>query len=248
MARFRDAARVAIVAGRAMSSLERFALLKSVGPALLRQTETRCSFQRYEANALVIDYDDPSSDVYFILSGAVRILYRAATGKEVILGEVGDGHYFGELAAIDAAPRSANVTTLQRSEMAVMPGAVFVELLNGSPELQLHLLTSLAVRVRTLNARLAEYTFLQARHRLYAELLRLSRPRPGHDGQRTVSPPPLQHDLANRISTRREVVSRELSALARAGIIEKTRGALVLADPGELNRRISAALDEQPRP
>jgi CRP/FNR family transcriptional regulator, cyclic AMP receptor protein len=42
------------------------------------------------------------------------------------------------------------------------------------------------------------------------------------------------------------VVSRELSALEKAGLVEKTRGALVLRDPGELNRRISAALDEPP--
>jgi CRP/FNR family transcriptional regulator, cyclic AMP receptor protein len=40
------------------------------------------------------------------------------------------------------------------------------------------------------------------------------------------------------------VVTRELSALEKAGLIEKCRGALVLKDPGELNRRISAALDE----
>jgi hypothetical protein len=39
-------------------------------------------------------------------------------------------------------------------------------------------------------------------------------------------------------------VSRELSALEKAGLIDKTRGALVLRDPGELNRRISAALEE----
>jgi GH35 family endo-1,4-beta-xylanase len=53
----------------------------------------------------------------------------------------------------------------------------------------------------------------------------------GKDSQRIVSPPPLQRELADRISTQREVVTRELAALARKGIVEKTRGGLVIADP-----------------
>ena len=85
----------------------------------------------------------------------------------------------------------------------------------------------LAQRIRTLNYRLAEQSFLQAKHRLYAELLRLSKPRLGHEGQRSVSPPPTQKELAERIGTRREVVSREINALQKQGIFEKTRGALV---------------------
>ncbi len=82
------------------------------------------------------------------------------------------------------------------------------------------------------------------KYRLYAELIRLSAPRSGGSDMRAISPPPFHHDIANRIGARREVVSRELSALEKAGLIDKTRGALVLKDPGELNRRISAALEE----
>ena len=177
------------------------------------------------------------------LSGKVRILYRAGTGKEVILGELDGGEFFGELAAIDGQARSANVTALNRSELCLMPGPVFIELAEG-PEFNRALLTVLSGRIRSLNARLAEQAFLQVRYRLFAELLRLSAPRPGGDGTRAISPPPFHHDIANRIGARREVVTRELSALEKAGLLDKTRGALVLNDPGELNRRISAALEE----
>lgn len=211
---------------------------------LTREIETRSRVIRAAANELIIDYDDPSSDVYFVRSGKVRVLYRTPGGKLVILGEMGVGQLFGELAAIDGAPRSASVTALQRSELHVIPGAEFLELLDQFPRFNSGLRELLARRIRDLNERLAEYSFLQAKHRLYAELLRLSMPRTGHDGQRAISPPPIQHDLANRIGTRREVVSRELGSLMRARIVERTRGALVLVDPGELNRRISAALDE----
>ena len=52
----------------------------------------------------------------------------------------------------------------------------------------------------------------------------------------------LQKDVADRIGTQREVVTRELSALKRAGLIESTRGGLVLLDPDGLNNIISDAL------
>jgi CRP/FNR family transcriptional regulator, cyclic AMP receptor protein len=227
-----------------MGTLADIALLRPLGPALLCDLETRCAFGRHEANELIIDYDDTSTDVYFVLSGKVRILYRAGTGKEVILGELGAGEFFGELAAIDGLPRSASVTALCRSELCLMPGAVFIGLMGGPTDFNRGVLRLMSSRIRSLNARLAEQAFLQARYRLFAELLRLSLPRPGGGGARSISPPPFHHDIANRIGARREVVSRELSALEKAGLIEKTRGALVLKDPGELNRRISAALDE----
>jgi len=102
----------------------------------------------------------------------------------------------------------------------------------------------LTKRVRNLNFRLAEQSFLQAKHRLYAEILRLSKPRLGHEGQRAISPPPIQRELAERIGTRREVASRELNALQKQGIIEKRKGALVLIDVRELQRRISEAWNE----
>jgi CRP-like cAMP-binding protein len=99
----------------------------------------------------------------------------------------------------------------------------------------------LADRVRTLNQRLGEYAFLTAKQRLCAELLRLSRPRMGNEKQRIVSPPPLQRELADRISTQREVVTRELATLSRKSIIEKTRGGLVLVEPDRLNAIIDEA-------
>ncbi|MCB1419422.1 MAG: winged helix-turn-helix domain-containing protein, partial [Notoacmeibacter sp.] len=91
--------------------------------------------------------------------------------------------------------------------------------------------------------RLAEHSFLKARHRLYSELLRLSRPRAGREGERIVSPPPTQKELAERIGTRREVVSREINVMERDGLIEKARGGIVIARPDHLQRLISEGWD-----
>lgn len=183
--------------------------------------------------------DDPSTDVLFVVNGSVRVIHRAADGKQVILGELGPGCMFGEMAAIDGVPRSASVTTLQTSLIGSMRAKAFLDVLEHEPEICRAVLNMLVARIRSLNHLLSEHAYLTAVERLYAELLRLSRPRAGHEGQRSISPPPTQQDLAERIGSRREVVSRAVRRLEKDGLVEKTRGALVLTDPGALNRRIS---------
>ncbi len=227
-----------------MESLVKIPLFRDLDGSASERYARSCNWKDYDANELVIDVDDQSNDVRFILSGKVRIILRIAIGKEVILGEMGEGEFFGEIAAIDGQTRSANVTALTRSRICIMPQKVFLEILRAEPGITLHVLRMFAARVRALNLRLGEHSFLQAKHRLYAELLRLSRPRPGNASQRSISPPPIQRELAERIGSRREVVSRELNQLEREGHVEKARGALVLVNLNELQRRISDALEE----
>lgn len=207
--------------------------------------EKRCSARRFETDEVLVDFEDASTDVLFIIVGEVRVLIRTQSGKEVILSEMRAGDFVGELAAIDGIRRSANVTALTRGEMVIVPATVFRELVFKTPDLMDQLLKILAKRIRGLNARLMEYAVLDVRHRLYAELLRLSVPRAGHDGQRVVSPPPYHHVLAARIGCRREQVTREFTVMSQEGLIERSRGALVVTRPRVIEQRIATALREE---
>lgn len=227
-----------------MDTLTVIPLFKNIDHKLSERYARSCFWKEYGPHELIIDVEDETTDVRFVLSGKVRIIHRISVGKEVILGEMGEGEFFGEIAAIDGEPRSANVTTLTRSRLCIMPQRCFLEILAEAPSVSLQIMKLLAERVRQLNGRLAEHSFLQAKHRLYSELLRLSKMRPGHPDQRSVSPPPIQRELADRIGTRREVVSRELNALEKQGHVQKNKGALVIINPNELQRRISEAWDE----
>ena len=227
-----------------METLCDIPLFSSMDAKLGEQYAKSCIWKEYNEHELIIDEDDATRDLRCVISGKVRIISRIAVGKEVILGEMVDGEYFGEIAAIDDETRSATVTTLTRTKLCIVPQKIFHQILCDSREVNFAVLRVLTHRVRALNFRLAEQSFLQAKHRLYAEILRLSKPRMGHEGQRSISPPPIQRELAERIGTRREVASRELNALEKQGIIQKTRGALVLLDVPELQRRISEAWEE----
>ena len=161
-----------------MTRLAGIALFKDAGIDLT-PFETRARWRRFEPDEILVDFDDLSTDVYFLVSGEVRILIRTPSGKEIIFGEMRGGQYFGELAAMDGVKRSANVTALTRGEVCIMSAAVFREIVFSSQPVADRLFRLLTGRVRELNLRLMEQAVLDLRHRLYSELLRLSLPRAG---------------------------------------------------------------------
>lgn len=227
-----------------MQTLASIPFFKDVTDLELDKFDRRCTWRRLEEGQVVVDFEDKSNDVYFLVSGEVRILVRTPGGKEVILTDMEGGQYFGELSAIDGTPRSANVTALTRCELCIITGPVFREIIGASRSLADKLLKLLAQRVRDLNGRVIEHTVLDVRHRLYAELLRRSQPRAGKTDERIVTPPPFHHVLAGRVGCRREQVTRELSNMTGEGLAEKTRGGLVLKKPTVLQERIQNALRE----
>jgi len=210
----------------------------------LASYEGRCNWRRFDPEEIIVDFDEHSTDVYFLLSGDVRVLMRTAAGKEVILDEMKTGELFGELAAMDGIKRSANVTALTRGEACVMPALVFRDIVYTNRDVAERLFCVMASRIRELNERFMEQTVLDLRHRLYSELLRLSSPR-GATAERVVTPPPFHHILAARIGCRREQVTREFTMMAHEGLIERTRGALVLRQPDILRERVAEALREE---
>ena len=228
-----------------MQTLAEIAFFRDGADTEFERFDRRCAWKRYEDGEVIVDYEDASTDVYFIISGEVRVLIRTAAGKEIILGELRNGQFFGELAAIDSVKRSANVTALTRADLCIMPATVFREIVFASSVVCEKVLRLLAGRVRELNARLAEHSIFDLKHRLYSELLRLSQPRSGHPGQRVVTPPPFHHVIAARIGCRREQVTRELSMLSAEMLVEKTRGALILHKPEVMEMRLQAAMREE---
>jgi CRP/FNR family transcriptional regulator, cyclic AMP receptor protein len=171
--------------------------------------------------------------------GQVRVLIRTPAGKESILRDIRSGEYFGELAAIDGRPRSAGIAAVTDSVIARMPPAIFRGVVHAYPDVCDQLLVLLACQIRMLANRINEYGTLDARTRIYAELLRLART--GQSGEAIISPPPTHAELAARVSSHREAVTRELNNLTRAGLLGRRRGALVLLDPAHLASIVAEA-------
>ena len=197
----------------------------------------RCLWRHAQAKAWLLEQDDVGTNIYFLTSGVVRVMLTPSPDREVILADIHAGSYFGEMAAIDGQPRSAGILAITDATIACMSASVLREILHKHPDVSEYLLKHLVTRIRTLDQRINEYSSMDVKHRIYAELLRRSRADPTNDHRAVISPPPIHADIAARVSTRREMVARELKALEREGLLTKRRGAFVITDvPGLLQR------------
>ena len=226
---------------RNTDTLARIGLFRSLAADRIRLLDSQCAWTKTKRSQWIINYQDSTTDVFFVISGAVRVKLSSVSGRDVLLREINAGEYFGELAAIDGQPRSSGIQAVTDVTVARMPASVFRHEVFNHPDACEQVLTVLAGQIRTLANRINEFTVLDGRHRLYSELLRLSRADGGEAGRSVISPPPSQAEIAARISLRRESVARELKALERAGLLARRRGALVLTDTTVLQRKIKEA-------
>lgn len=223
---------------RDMETLARVPLFSGLSATSIKALDGRCLWRRVKAKEWIIDYQEEGIDVFFVTSGAVRVLIYAKSGREVILADLEPGGFFGELAAVDGQPRSAGVLAITDAVMAAMPGSVFMEVLLSEPEVCRRVLKLLAARIRALDHRVLEYSSLNVSQRIYSELIRLSRPSRTDSRGGIISPPPTHADVAARVSTHREAVAREMKQLERQGLLERRGGALVLTDVPNLMQRL----------
>ncbi len=160
--------------------LAAFPFFEGAAPAAASLSEAG-SWRSYAPGEAILDFEERSTDVFFVATGAVRVLLRTAGGRDIVLSELGAGSVFGEMAAIDGAPRSANVTAIVLTRVCRVPAALFMEVVCAWPPLCRRLLQTLVARLRDQNERLLERATLPVHLRLCAELLRLSRERPGSE-------------------------------------------------------------------
>jgi CRP/FNR family cyclic AMP-dependent transcriptional regulator len=203
-----------------------------------RELAGRCEAQRYEADKRIVSHDDNSTDVYFIVSGKVRVTIFSRSGKEVSFRDLAAGQVFGDLSTIDGGPRSASVVTLGDAVVVSMPKEVFWEVLRKHRAAAEMMLRELARLVRSLSERVVEFSTLGVKNRIHAELLRLAREHIREANQVVITPAPTHSEIASRVSTHREAVTRTLNRLAHEGVIERQRGGLTVLDVAGLSRLV----------
>ncbi len=225
-------------------SLAAITVFASLSPQSLKRIEKRCAWRRYEAGEPIVDYLDTSEEVFFLVSGDVRVTIYSHAGKAVSLSELGAGALFGEYPAIDHGPRSASVEARTPCLLASMPGSAFRELLDTEPGVAYALLPRFVRTIRALTTRVYEFSTLAVSNRIQAELLRLASLVAQEGKTARIVPAPTHVDIASRISTHREAVTRELNRLAKLGVIERKSGALLIKDLDRLSAMVHEATGE----
>jgi CRP/FNR family transcriptional regulator, cyclic AMP receptor protein len=222
------------------STLAAHGCFKTLDPEACRTLDRQCGWLKIPSGAWIVDQSANDRDAYFIMSGHLRAVQNSAR-QDLIFSDMMPGAVFGELSAIDGAPRALSIFAVTDSLVAKMPAPVFVEMMFSHRPLCEAIVSTLIDRLRVMSRRVGELGALNVRTRVYAELLRLARPDHNDPKRATIVTPPNQSELAARINTRRETVSREINAMERGGLIERRRGAIVITDALRLSAAIEAA-------
>ena len=218
--------------------LRGIALLEGLSAERLEAIARECAWRNFEPGQRIISRDAADRDLYLIVSGRVRVTTYSAAGRQVTFRDFGAGQHLGEVAAIDGLPRSADVVALESALLAAMPPAAFRRLLREEPAIAERLLRDFAGLVRRLSERVIDLSTLGVHQRLHAELLRLAREAGVRGNRARIDPAPKHADLASQVSTYREQVTRELSALARSGVLGKDGRALLVLDVARLQKMV----------
>jgi uncharacterized membrane protein len=91
---------------------------------------------------------DSGDAMYLIESGQVRIAVTDEDKNEVVLAELAQGDFFGEMAIIDGKQRSADATVLEDARLSVLSREDFLRLINRNPEVALAMLSATFQRLR----------------------------------------------------------------------------------------------------
>lgn len=177
--------------------------------------------------------------MFLILNGTVSVCDYSIDGKEVTYFEISEGGIFGEFAAIDGGPRSASIEAKTEALIARMSGQDFRALIASSGTFGLRVAEHLVTKTRALSRRIFEFSALSVRQRLYAEILRLCEDKSDYEGICELSPAPSHYELATRIATHREAVTKELNRLVAIGLAKLERRSITIKDVSKLRRMLA---------
>jgi CRP-like cAMP-binding protein len=231
---------------RVMAQAERAAALKRVpifaelSDKALERVAQSCAWSQHESGEQILSFQDPSTKILFLLSGKARVVIYSSEGQAVVFRDLTAGTMFGEIAAIDRMPRSASVESLEPCTVAALSAENFEDLILEEPSVALATLQHLAANVRALSERVFEFSTLLVQNRVQAELLRLAGETGGND-RVVLSPAPSLSDIAARISTHREAVSREFSRLGTIDLLHREGPNLIITSVSKLAKLVHDA-------
>lgn len=180
---------------------------------VMRAIAAQGGVRRYPANTVIISEGDLADSLYIILSGRVKVFSASEAGKEIVIITHGPGEYVGELA-LDGGVRSASVMTMEPTICSVVQGRDLREFIAAHPEFAMHLIRKLIWRLRQATDSVKSLALQDVYGRVVRLLADLSVP----DGAHRLIAERLTHqDIADRVGSSREMVSRILKDLAAGG-------------------------------
>lgn len=187
-----------------------------------------------------------STDVFFVLSGIVKVSVVSSTGADMLLALRSPGELVGHFAAIDGHGQPASAQAMTDAELLRLKAGDFLDLLATHPTLARAIMAGLARQVRDLASHVLEVTDVEASALVARRLMTLATDRRYRglrrtDDQRCVIAPALsQADLAGWAGVCHRSAAAALQSFRRDGLIRTRRLCIEVLDLDGLERRAAA--------
>lgn len=188
----------------------------------------------YVPGQVIFNQEDTSGDVYFLRFGTLLALHNDPNGRELIFTRLHARDYFGELSAIDGGRRSLSVYSKTDSCLIVIRRQAFLSMLEALPLVRQRVMVDLVGRIRRLTMHSYQLASQSVDKRLKAYLARCALEDGVFKPNGQLLRLPTHAEIAGSIGASREEVSRSMSALKRAKILDTGRQWLIILQPSAL--------------
>ena len=213
--------------GVALTVLRALPIFGMLNDESLRALTSVAMLRHIPRNTIVLHAGDTTDNIYFVLSGVLKVQVSDEEGREVILSMLGPGELFGEMGVLDDHPRSATVLAVEPSELVVIGQADFKQCLARNPDVSLFIMRNLTKRLRLADRAIESLALLDVYGRVARLLLEAAET---VDGRKVVTHKLTKQDIAKMIGASREMVSRVMRDLTAQGHIHESNGQLILVD------------------
>lgn len=131
-----------------VESLRSVPLFASLDDSAAQRLRKLLSLQDFQSGAKLFSKGDRGDSMYLIESGKVRISIHDQDANLVVLAELGEGDFFGEMALIDGRQRSADATVSEEARLAVLQREAFRTFVRDTPDVAMEMLAALSDRLR----------------------------------------------------------------------------------------------------
>ncbi len=206
--------------GRIIDFLRKSVLFRNLPESDLRKISLKFEFMDLPMGEVLFYEKDTSSDMYLILEGKVRASLFDEHGNELVLAELGPGEFLGEMSMIDQLPRSATVIAEEPTKLASLSRDAFLKILRENPDISVNVIKALVARLRRTDYMVEALAFRNVESRIVKFLLEVGREMGVTENGKFKVRKMTHRDLASRVGSSREAVTKALKALNFKGVIE----------------------------
>ena len=189
--------------------------------------------QNYDSGQIVFLEGEACTGLYIVQEGWLKAVKLSPSGREQILRFVGPGDTFSEISVLSVAPNNpATVIALESSSVLIVPRKVMLQLLDDHADLARIIIQNLAGRVMYLASLVEDLSLRSVEARLARVLLENASEGVLHRRRWAT-----QSEMAARLGTVPDVLSRVLRSMVEDGIIQIERREIRIIDPQKLEMK-----------